>query len=70
MKGKSSLYSQGIGPRQVKNGSSKLIIKFINQPTIENIRMKGSQGVLTFHQTSLPIFYMNSYTIVHKINNI
>lgn len=46
MKGKSSLYSQGIGPWQVKNRSSKkLIINFINQPTIENIKMKGSQGV-------------------------
>jgi hypothetical protein len=39
MKGKSSFYSQGIGPKQVKNGSSKLIINFINQPTTENIRM-------------------------------
>jgi hypothetical protein len=70
MKGKSYLYSQGIGPRQVKNGSSRLIINFIHQPTIENIRMKGSQGVLTFHQTSVPILYMNSYTIVPRVNNL
>jgi hypothetical protein len=70
MKGKSSFYSQGIGPKQVKNGSSKLIINFINQPTTENIRMTWSQGVLNFHQTFLPILYMNSYTIVPRVNNI
>jgi len=69
MKRKSYLYSQGIGPRQVKNGSSKLIINFIHQPTIENIRMKGSQGVLTFHQTSVPILNINSHTIVPRVNN-